>query len=134
MPISEPEWASVRAMIEEVVADLAGNRASYFTTGKVIKRNEADKLVWLEEFGDQPIPIVGFDYELKYYYASSAGLATPAAGAGLPSKTITKTIKAKVRVPKVGETVVVAREFGSRRIPRCIGVIQGKHWIVPESE
>lgn len=134
MPISEPEWVSIRSMIEEVAADLSGNRASYFSTGKVIKRDEENKLVWLEEFGDQPIPVVGFDYEVKYYYATSAGLSTPAAGAGLPSKTVTKTVQVKVKVPKVGDTVVVAREFGSRRIPRCIGVIQGKNWIVPESD
>jgi hypothetical protein len=134
MPISEPEWASIRNMVETVVGDMAGNRASHFTTGKVIKRDETKKLVWLEEFGDQPIPIIGFDYEVKYYYASSAGLSTPATGGGLPSKTITKTVKVKVKVPKVGDTVVVAREFGSRRIPRCLGVIQGKGWIVAESE
>lgn len=134
MAISEPEWTSIRTMIEAVVGDIAGNRSVHFTTGKVIKRDELQKLVWLEEFGDQPIPIVGFDYEVKYYDQTPAGTTAPAVGGSSPYKTITKIVQTKVKVPKIGDIVFVAQEFGSKRLPRCLGVIQGKGWIVPETE
>jgi hypothetical protein len=46
---------------------------------------------------------------------------------------VRKTIqKATVRVPKVGDTVLVARELGTRRLPRCLGILQGKNWISAE--
>lgn len=121
MPILEAEWTSIRSMIERVVADIAGRRDSYFITGKVIKRDEGKRLVWLKEFGDQPIPIVSFDYTVKYYDDTTTG-------------TKVKTAKAKVDVPKIGATVLVARELGSRRLPRCLGIIQGIDWLVAEVE
>lgn len=135
MPITEPEWNSIRALVESVSADVSGAR-NFFTTGKVLKRDENKKLIWLEEFGDQPIPLVAFDYEVKYYDETPNGTTVPSTGASSPFKTKTKTVKAKVLVPKVGETVLVARELGTRRLPRCLGVILAKpgDWLVAEVE
>lgn len=133
MPISEPEWTSIRTMIEAVASDISGTR-NFFTTGKVIKRDVENMLVWLEEFGDQPIPLVLFDYEVKYYDETPNGTTAVAAGTDQPFNVKTRKVTATVLVPKIGDTVLVARELGSRRIPRCLGVIRGKGWIVPETE
>jgi len=133
MPISEGEWNSIRNLVERVAADVSGNR-NFFTTGKVIKRDEDKMLVWIEEFGDQPIPLVFFDYEVKYYDETPNGTTVPSAGSSSPFQTNSKKAKVKVIVPKIGDTVLVARELGSRRLPRCLGKLQGKGWIVAESE
>ena len=133
MPISEGEWSSISALIETIAARVSGNR-NFFTTGKVIKRDEAKKLVWIEDFGDQPLPIIGFDYTVDVYDETPAGTTVPSVGSGSPYKVKKKTLTIKVQVPKIGQTVVIASELGSKKLPRCLGVIQGKDWIIPESE
>src|SRR5690348_15857553 len=122
MPISEPEWLSIANMVEKIVKRVIGTRADYFTTGKVLKVDKPNKCIYMTEFGDQPIPIVGFDYEVKYYDTDNAGFVR------------TRNSVATVVMPKVGDTVLVARELGTRRLPRCLGVIQGKNWVIPEAE
>lgn len=117
----------------DIAAEISGSRG-FFTTGKVIKRDVSKRLVWLEEFGDQPVPIVAFDYDVKYYDETPNGTTVPASGSASPFKTKTKTVVTRVRVPNVGDTVLVARELGTRRLPRCLGVIQGKDWLVAETE
>ena len=133
MAISDGEWEGIKRMIEKVATELAGNR-NFFTTGRVIKRDEQNMLVWMEEFGDQPIPIVAFDYDVKYYDETPDGTTAVAAGGASPFNVETRTVKAKIVVPKIGDTVLVASELGSKRLPRCLGVLKGKNWIVPESE
>lgn len=118
--IAESDFASIRTMVEKIVNSVAGNRQSYFTTGTVIRRDEVKKLVWLREYGSQAIPIVGFDHEATYYDTDAGGV------------TRKKKAKVTVCVPKVGEKVVVANEWGLKRMPRCIGVIQGRGWMVAE--
>lgn len=122
-------------MIETVAADISGAR-NFFTTGKVIKRNVAKKLVWLEDFGDQPIPLVAFSYQVKYYDETPNNTNVPTVGSASPFTTRTKTVTAEVQVPKIGDTVLVARELGTRRLPRCLGVILAKpgDWLVAEVE
>lgn len=113
MPLHEGDFRSIRALVERML----GQKGEYFTTGTVIKRDELRNVVWLEEFGDQAIPLVAYDYEVKYYDASGAKLA-----------------KVRPLLPKVGQTVVVARELGSRRLPRLIGILRGTDWISTEED
>jgi len=134
MPITEPEWASVYTMIERVVGNISGRLDSYFVTGKVIKRDVANKCVYLKEFGDQPVPLVGFDYTVKYYDETPNGTTAVASGNSQPYKTRVKTVDVTVSVPKVGQSVLVIRELGTSRLPRCVGVIQGKNWIDKEPD
>ena len=115
--ISEGEWESIAKFVEKIFR----KKGEYFVTGKVIKRDEKKKLIWMKEFGDQAIPIVGFDYEVTYYDKSDTGVEP-------------KKAKVKLLVPKVGQSVLVAREFGTRRLPRCLGVIQGTGWIAPSED
>lgn len=101
---------------------MLGKKGEYFITGTVIKRDEATKVVWLAEFGDQAIPLVALDYEVKFYDTDQTG------------KVIQKFAKVRPLVPQVGQTVVVARELGSRRLPRLIGVLEGTGWISTEED
>ena len=111
--ISDSEWVSIRTMVESML----GKRGEYFTTGTVLKRDVPNKLVWLAEFGDQPVPLVGFDYKVKYYDTDELGVVN------------VKNALAEMQVPTIGEVVIVAREFGVNRLPRCLGVLKGQNWI-----
>jgi hypothetical protein len=251
MPISDPEWNSVRAMAEAVAAEVSGRRGDYFLTETVIKRDVTKKLVWVRGYGDQAIPVVSFNHVFKWYddthagltvtadtawqfpnyapqwgiYGSGydqvafrrltngvvfmqgltlcygagtstpstiftlpagyrpayihvfpalafnnglyqtaridvlpsgavvlnnffAGISTIAGSAGnfvslaglqffigpdpgltVASKTQVKTRVTDVSMPKVGDTVLIAREMGIQRLPRCLGTLQDKGWM-----
>jgi hypothetical protein len=45
-----------------------------------------------------------------------------------------RDVETKVDVPKVNDTVLVALEMGTRRLPRCLGVIQSQDYNVPGEE
>ena len=130
MPIEESEWASISAMAQQIAQEVSGGRRDFFVTGKVIKRDENKNLVWLEEFGSQPIPLFTFDYQVKYYDESPRGIV----GTGQVQRTYQKEAKTKVICPKVGETVLVARELGLRRLPRCLGVLRSRDFIIETEE
>jgi hypothetical protein len=115
--ISEREWASIGALITKITGK-ANKRQ--FITGKVVKNNTGNKTVWLKELGAQAIPVVGFDYDVKYYDTDSTGTVN------------VRHMTATPKTPKVGQIVVVALELGDQSIPRCIGVVQGKNWITSE--
>lgn len=134
MPITEPEWESIAKLAAKVAADVAGNRRDFFVTGKVIKVDEKNKCVYLQEFGSQPIPLVGFDYEVTIYDETPRGANTTTVGTAADVKILKKKVKVAVVMPKRGQNVLVARELGTSRIPRCLGVIQGKNWITPGAE
>jgi hypothetical protein len=114
--IDEREWAAIRRMIESLAGKVAGRRQDYFVTGTVVKSDLKRNLVWIKEFSDQAIPVVGFNYDVTYYDTDNTGVVRK------------KTAKVKVHVPRRGETVLVARELGIQRLPRCLGVIQGRGW------
>lgn len=118
--ISEPEWNSIRALAEKVATQVSGRRADYFQTGKVVKRDEDNRLVWLQGFANDPIPIVDFEHEVRYYDTNENG-----------DVTVRRAIVSPV-VPRVGQIVVVAYESGISRLPRCIGVLMGQNWIMTE--
>lgn len=120
--ITEPEWASIRSMVESVVLQLVGDRRSYFTTGKVTKVDTANKCVFIAELGDQPIPVVAFNRMVKYYDEGASGAVT------------VKREPSEITMPTIGQSVLIAKELGSGTLPRCLGVIQGTNWIVPEDE
>lgn len=134
MPITEGEWTSIAGMVEKIIRRVIGTRADFFVTGKVLKIDENNKCIYMAEFGDQPIPIVSFDYEISYYDETPQGTVGVAVGAAQPYKVSKKKAKVITVMPQKGQTVLVAREMGTRRMPRCLGVIQGKNWIIPEVE
>lgn len=119
--ITEPEWQSISQFVEKIIQQVVGRRSDFFTTGKVVKVDAKNKCIYMAEFGDQAIPVVGFNYTTSYYVQESGSMTK-------------KTATAEVQMPKVGQSVLVAREMGTARLPRALGVIQGKNWITPEED
>lgn len=134
MPITEGEWLSVRTMVEKVIKETIGQRQDFFVTGRVTKVDAKNKCIYMNEFGDQPIPIVGFEHEVTIYDETPKGTTAVAAGNPSPYQATKKVVKISVVMPKKGDVVFVAREMGIRRLPRCMGIIQGKNWIVPQGD
>lgn len=122
MPIMESEWLSISNLARKISEQVSGKRQDYFVTGKVVKVDAVHKLIYMAEFGDQAVPIVAWDYNVTYYDQTVTGA------------TVKKTTVATVKMPKVGDTVLVARELGTRRLPRALGILQGVNWIVAEDE
>lgn len=119
--LRESDFNSIRTLVERLVHELVGSRRSFFVTDVVVKVDKLHKCVYLKEFGDQPVPLVGFGYDVSYY--DNNGTST--------SK---RQAKVEITMPKIGEHVLVARELGLDRIPRCLGVILGTNWIAQESD
>lgn len=113
MPITDAEWASVHTLVEKKVAD----KGEPFTTDKVIKRDPDQRVVWTKDFGDEPIPIVDFQNSIRSFDTTPSGIAI-------------RTLEGHAIVPQIGDTVLIARELGTRRLPRCLGVI-GSNGLVP---
>lgn len=129
MPINEQEWTSIAVHVEQEVRRLIGQRRDFFVISPVTKRDENDNLVWVEEFGQTPIPMYCFDYEVTYY--------DTVAGGGPPfdhNRVDKKFAKVRPLCPKIGETVLIAREMGADRLPRCLGVLRSRNFLIDEDE
>jgi hypothetical protein len=130
MAIEEPEWESIRQFCVKIVEQTAGRAGDHFFTDKVIKNDTKKNLVWVKELGDTPIPLFSFDYQVKYYDESPRGTGL-SFGA---YKVYAKFAKVKVICPKVGEVVLIAREMGMNRLPRCLGVLRSTGFVTEEEE
>lgn len=130
MPITDPEWQSISEHVIDLIKDVAGQAGDHFFVDVVVKNDASKNLVWVETLGDTPIPLFAFQYEVKYYDESPRGTGL-SFGA---YKTYTKYAKVKIVCPKVGETVLVAREMGMNRLPRCLGVLRSTGFGDEEDE
>jgi len=114
MPISHEEWQSIDQRIEDLL------KPSEFVIGKIIKVDKKNKTVFIKELGDQPIPIYSFKYDVKYYDTDQNG-----------RQQVRQAI-AQVRMPVKGERILVAKQYGSRRLPKCLGVLRSKNFELDE--
>lgn len=105
MGFKHHEWHEIEQLIAKMVADVG----EPIVRDVVVKSNEIRKLVWTREFGDTPIPCVGFDYKVKYYTTSATGVMTK------------KIADAELQIPVVGDIVVILKQLGSDRLPLCLG-------------
>lgn len=116
-------WAQI---YEEIEARIPPRELTF---GKVLRRDTNKKQVFTEEMGTTPIPVVAYNLDGKYYdTAVPAGTTYGTTGTTIPLQTTLKTFKTndlKVRVPEIGDTILIAMIGGQRRLPYCIGVIQG---------
>jgi hypothetical protein len=96
--IQQEEWASIRALVD----DAFRKRGSEITQGTVIKRDEQRRVVWVKEFGDDPIPVVGHGTEA---YVMQGGTR--------------KTITIPPAIPDVGETIIIGMVGG---FPKCLAI------------
>ncbi len=118
MPLSFNDWAEIHNVIRKTVADTG----EPFVQGKVIRNDLINKLVYLKEFGDTPIPLVAHHYQVKYLSRDSSGRI-------IILKTVAYSADVEVLVPKVGDIVLVAQHLGTRSLPKCLGVIMSRNYI-----
>lgn len=133
MPIEEAEWTSISSLIELEVRRLIGRRADYFILTKVIKNDEINNNIWVKEFGDTPIPFFAFDYEVIYFDQDTIASGSPYFGSN-SRQILKKYARVRPLVPKVGQTVLIAREFGADRLPRCLGVLRSQNFVIDEDD
>ena len=123
MAFSQSEWNAIEQLVNRMLTSVG----EPFIQGKVVKNDPVRKLVWLKEFGDTPIPLIAFDYQVKYYDQDSLGVTRV-------KKTPAYSKDVDILVPKVGQTVLVAQHFGTQRLPKCLGVIKSRNFVQSESE
>lgn len=111
MPLDQNDWNAVYDAIRRAIPP---NEITY---GVVTKRDVRKKLIWLKEYGDQPVPLVAFNGQVVVYDETATGVKK-------------KTVQIEYEVPKVGELVVVLRQMGARRLPKCVGVVQSKGFVI----
>lgn len=116
--LTQSDWREIQKFVTKLIAQIG----EPFTQGVVVKSDPVNKLVWLREFGDQPIPLIAFDHQVKYYVPDGSGHMTP-------RKTKAHSNEVEILVPRVGDTVLVARHMGSRRLPKCLGVIKSTGYV-----
>lgn len=129
MALSKDDWREIQAFVTQIVSQ----HGQSFIQAKVIKNDTKNKLIWVKELGDQPIPLLAFDYQVKYYYNEPFGNTT-AVGSGVNArmasrKTRAHTKEVEVLTPRVGDIVFIALHYGARRLPKCLGVIQSKNYV-----
>lgn len=117
--ISEGEWASIAAMVQRIVGH--GGK-DHFMSATVIKRDVANKTVWVKELGDQAVPVVAHTMNVKYYDTDNSGVINVKNAVVAPA------------VPNVGDHIFIVFEMGSQSLPRCIGVVHGTNWVASEDE
>jgi hypothetical protein len=120
MAIEDAEWASITEHVIKVVQQVAGRAGDHLFVDRVVKNDTTQNLVWVKELGDTPIPLFTFDYDVTYYDESPRDTGLSFGG----YRVYTKKAKSRVRCPKIGEIVLVAREMGMNRLPRCLGVLR----------
>ncbi len=113
MPLDQRDWRRIQNLIDE----LARAQPDYFSQDKVISVDEHRHVVFVKSFGDQPIPLFAFEYDVNTLDTLKNG------------KTKMRHTVAKPRMPKKGDTVLIARHMGSRRLPKCIGILQSTHFV-----
>jgi len=108
------EWKSIYKAIERA------RRPNELVQGVVIDRDEAQQVIYLKEFGAEPIPMVSLDYSFASYATNGGGL-------------VRRTVTAAADLPAIGDIVLVGRIGGRRRLPRCLGILrQNRPWQSPD--
>jgi microcystin-dependent protein len=105
MPISAAEWQSIHNAISR------SDRPPAIKHSTVTKRDKKNRKVWLHDYGDDPVRMASFDYEISFHDAQTG--------------TIQKALL-RPKIPDVGDTVLVNESMGSRNLPRITGVVPKK--------
>lgn len=102
------------AEITNRIAEMGSN--DEVVRGVVIKVDANNRTINVKEFGDTAIPLVCFDYNVTYYDSTASGV-------------VKKTAIVEVKMPHVGDLVVILKQGGARRLPLCVGIVKGKNFI-----
>jgi hypothetical protein len=129
MPLDYSDWDKIQSFLSKMLAE----RGEYFLQAEVVKNDPDNKLVWVKELGDTPIPLLAFDYQITYYFNEPTGNTT-AVGTAVNKQTVKRKTNqysrdVEVLVPRVGDVVLIAKMMGSRRLPKCLGVIKSTSYV-----
>ena len=114
MPLTDGDWKR----IQNAIAGFSRTQPSdFFVQGEVVKVDSIRKVIFMAEFGDQPIPIFAFNYDVKTLDTQKNG------------RTKVRMSIAHPRLPKKGAIVLVAKHMGTRRLPKCLGVLRSKNFV-----
>ena len=117
--LSPDVWNGIAREINRAQAP----REIYF--GRVQKRDELRRVIWLEEYGNLAIPLVAFAFGFSYYDTDETGQVNKKEDT---SGTNT-AYQTRLLVPRVGQTAVILDPGGQHRFPLCVGVIQSNgYW------
>ena len=130
MPIDGAEWTSIAELAERLALQVSGRSGAHFFVARVIKNDKTKNLVWVKELQDIPIPLFAHEYIVKYYDESPRGTGLSFGG----YKTYTKFAEVKVKCPDVGDVILICREMGTDRLPRCMGILQSTDFAIDEEE
>lgn len=125
MALDHDDWNKIYQALEDL------RPASEVVQDDVVRIDEDRKVIFTKEFGDTPIPIYAFRYEIKYYDESTRDTYDPGVGGQpMPYQVFVKKAITKVLMPEVGDTVLILKQFGSRRLPKCIGILQSTNFVI----
>lgn len=134
MPLTSQDWQAIFEAIQT-----GAFHPSEFKRDVVTKRDPLNRLIWTQDMGIQPIPIYSFNYIVTYFDEEPAGYSWPVVGddtigqeAIVERITEKKFARVEVEVPLVGETVLLALHYGSLRLPKCLGVLRSKGFIIED--
>lgn len=114
MPLTHEDWRNIDQRVSNLIK---GSHGPYVSQDVVIKNDTLKNVIWVKQFGDYPIPMFTFDYNVKYYDTQSGGL-------------IAKQAVVTPICPNVGDTVLILRQNGSRKLPKCVGVLRSTDFII----
>lgn len=114
MPLDDRDWQAIYEAINRMSAP------TEFVFGIVNRRDTKHKLVWIEEFGDTPIPLVGFGANISVYDTTPTGNIVDV-DMDIDTENLPRVFQSDPIVPLIGDVVCVIRQFGRNRVPHCIG-------------
>lgn len=112
--LTEADWNNIYKVIRSEITP------TEIIFGEVIKRDVKHRLVWVDELGDQPIPLVGFNNNVTVYDVEPFENIVDV-DLDVQSSSRQRVFTSDVIVPQVGEVVMILRQFGQNRLPHCIG-------------
>lgn len=115
-------WNAIADMVRRSTAP---REIVYSNIKKVDKKN---KVIFVEDYSETPIPLTSFAYTFAYFDTLSTGVVQkrydPTSGSD-PAYLVTPVM------PRVGQRAIILDPRGNGRFPVCIGVIvseKGSYW------
>lgn len=113
MPLTDTDWRRIQSLIN----NSDRKRPEYFSQDKVIAVDQQRNVVFVKSYGDQAIPIYSFEYDVNYIDTVKG------------DRIKARHTIAKPRLPKKGDTILIARHMGSGRLPKCLGILLSNNFV-----
>lgn len=121
--LSPELWQGIQKRIEQSIP------RNEIVMSTVTRRDKDNMLIWVEDFGELSIPLVGLVTGFEYFDLSDLGDTLRFDATYRATKTYSLGIfKDNPELPKLGDRVILLVPFGVERFPMCLGVIQSKNY------